>query len=100
MEEPNGTLQVQVGRPLYVPCLAAAAAELRPTIEWVKLANLEVPKQREPSLKSVGHELRLNSVKPEDAGTYECRASNGLDEDLVARVNVSVLGKYQAKSSR
>lgn len=38
-------------------------------------------------------ELRFSSISPSDSGTYECRVSNGVEEDLVTRIKLTVKGK-------
>lgn len=41
----------------------------------------------------LGPELRFIPTRPEDGGHYECRARNGIEKDLVASIEVKVLGK-------
>lgn len=78
MAEPKDT-EIGAGKPVHIACLAEGSPE--PTIQWSKDG---IP---------VGSELRFVSVSQQDAGLYECRARNGADEDLVARIRLSVLGK-------
>lgn len=42
-------------------------------------------------------ELRIESTTTNDGGIYICRASNGVDDDLVAKIRVDVKGKYKRK---
>lgn len=76
-------VDIGLGKQLHVPCLADAVP--KPTIEWTRLGQ--------GRRDSIGNELRFDSVKQQDDGYYECRAKNGLEEDLVARIKLSVLGK-------
>lgn len=83
ISEPKDT-ESPVGKPIYIPCLADGLP--KPTIEWTKLEGDES--------KVVGSELRVGSTSVGDAGYYECRAKNGVDEQLVTRIRLDVLGKY------
>lgn len=73
---------VSVGSQLTIPCVADGSP--KPTIEWLKVGDEN---------NSFGIELNFRSVGIEDAGYYECRAKNGLDKDLLARIKLDVLGK-------
>ena len=42
----------------------------------------------------VGPELHFLSVREQDSGEYECRARNSVEKDLVSRIKIRVLGKY------
>lgn len=53
-------------------------------IEWTKLGD---------DHEMIGSELRFSSVGMRNAGYYECKAKNGLDEDLIAKIKLDVLGK-------
>lgn len=81
--EPND-IDIGVGKSAYIPCKAIGSPE--PTIEWYRVGEKS---------ESLGSELRFTSVIQQDAGYYECRARNGQDEDLVARIKIGVLGEYQ-----
>lgn len=83
ISKPNDTV-VSIGRPLYVACDAEGSPT--PRITWKK-----GPDQGQDGFGF--HELRFGSVSLADAGNYECRASNGVDEDLVARIKLDVKGK-------
>ena len=83
--EPKGSLEVPVGKPLLVPCIADG--QPAPRVGWSKLDS------DADQARQLGHELRFGAVSQEDSGLYECRATNGAEEDLVARVNITVLGK-------
>lgn len=63
----------------------------KPRIEWRMEGASEV---------FSGPELHFNSLKQDDAGFYECRATNGVDRDLVARMELKVLGKYEKTFSK
>lgn len=84
--EPKGQLKVQVGRPLHVPCVADGQPAPRTT--WTKLEG------DTPVATQLGHELRFNAIGQDDSGLYECRATNGVEEDLAARIRLDVLGEY------
>jgi len=84
IEEPPAALETRVGRQLLVPCKASGQPE--PEISWTKL---DQDKEQE---RFVG-ELIFNSITEKDAGTYECRARNRVETDLVSRTNLTVLGK-------
>lgn len=84
ISEPKGDLQVKVGKPLHVPCVADG--QPAPKTTWTRLDD-------STPARMLGYELRFNAVSQEDSGLYECRATNGAEEDLVARVNLTVLGK-------
>lgn len=75
----------RVGQPVHIAC--EADGQPSPKIEWYKLISNT---HREP----FGRGLNFHSVAQADAGQYECVASNGQDEDLVARVDLDVLGEY------
>lgn len=81
--EPS-SLQVPVGKPVQLPCVAEGSPS--PKIEWRKLDD--------PAGDGyLGSNLRFLSIEQKDAGNYECRATNGVDEGLSARIRVDVLGK-------
>lgn len=86
--QPNDT-QVSVGNPLFIPC--SAEGQPTPKVLWRKIDSSS--DDRQPSSISEFPELNFQSVKPTDSGTYECRASNGHDDDLIARVQLIVRGK-------
>lgn len=77
---------MSVGKPLYVPCKAIGSPDA--TIDWRKVGDDSV---------TLGSELRFASTNQQDAGYYECRAKNGNDKDLVARIKVGVMGKYLSR---
>lgn len=76
-----------VGKPLFVPCSASGQPPAQVT--WTKLTS----DNRTDQARSLGSELRFNAISQVDSGLYECRASNGVEKDLVSRVRVNVLGK-------
>ena len=78
-------MRVPVGRPVHIPCLAEGNPV--PKIEWRKI----VASNEEHEV--LGANLRFSSIEQRDSGTYECRASNGIDEDLLSRITLDVLGK-------
>ena len=78
-----GDIEIGVGKPLHVPCIAGGSPE--PSIEWTRVGDEKTG--------FVGRELRFVSVSQQDAGYYECRAKNGVEKDLVARMKLNVLGK-------
>lgn len=76
-------LNTRVSQPVHIAC--EADGQPSPKIEWFKLkAN-----RRDP----FGRILNFHSVSQEDAGQYECVASNGQEDDLVSRVKLDVLGE-------
>lgn len=81
-----GDVEVPVGKSLMIPCAAGGGGS--PTVSWSRLDEGR-------SSSFYGPELRFNPVKQDDAGYYECRASNGVDKDLVSRIKLNVLGKYR-----
>lgn len=84
LKEPEDA-RVPVGKSVYIPCIADGIP--RPTIEWTRLGD------GEQSIWYPQAELRLGSVSQNDSGSYECRARNGVDKDLIRRVELEVLGK-------
>ena len=80
-------VEISAGKYLYIPCSADGHPE--PKIMWTKL-NDEGTSQAD---QDFGRELRIDSVKESDSGTYTCRASNGGDDDLVSRIKIDVRGK-------
>lgn len=76
-------MEVPVGRHLHIPCLADGSP--KPTMEWTKLGGQES--------QLIGTKLEFTSIQRDDAGQYECRAKNGVEKDLVAMVELNVLGK-------
>lgn len=68
---------------MSIPC--AANGFPKPTIKWYKIGNQSV---------LFGPELSFASIEQQDAGYYECRASNGVEKDLVSGIELKVLGKY------
>ena len=74
---------MSVGKGVHVPCKATGSPEAQ--IRWTKM---------DESNSQVGRELKFDSVTLKDAGVYECRASNGVEKDLIARVSLKVMGKY------
>lgn len=66
-----------------------------PQIHWFKIDDDELGSAAvaPESRANLGPELRYSSVEPQQGGTYECRASNGAEEDLVTRLKLNVLGK-------
>ena len=69
-----------------------------PRMEWYKISQNEddsvfAAVASGATRSNLGPELRYSSVEPQQGGTYECRASNGAEEDLVARLKLNVLGK-------
>lgn len=72
---------------MLIPC-SATAGDSPPVVSWTRFDNEGKP-------VNYGSELRFNSVKQDDAGYYECRASNGADKDLVSKIKLDVLGKYR-----
>ena len=78
-----GDVEIGVGKPLHIPCRADGSPE--PSIEWTRVGS--------KGTEFVGPELRFSSISQHDAGYYECRAKNGVEEDLTSRIKLSVLGK-------
>lgn len=62
-------------------CLAAGIP--LPTIQWFR-GDTQV---------GAGQMLTLDGVGADEAGTYVCRASNGVGVDAVALAQLSVFGK-------
>lgn len=79
------SIQVSAGKPLRVPCLAHGQPE--PRMEWRRVDS------GPGGGHLIGSDLYFDSVKPADAGEYECRATNGVEKDLVSRIKMDVLGK-------
>lgn len=75
-------MEAHLGKPLHVPCSASGLPE--PKIEWTKV---------EENGPLLGGELRFGAISQQDTGVYECRAKNGVEQDLVARTKLTVLGK-------
>ena len=78
-------METSAGKPVYVAC--SAEGQPVPRIEWTKVGEDNRASQ------FFGPELRFNSIGQSDAGFYECRATNGAEKDLVARIKIDVLGK-------
>lgn len=76
-------LEVSVGKPVKIPCEAEGLP--RPAIKWKKLGDKE---------EGLNSNLQFSAITQQDAGYYECTASNGDDNNLVARIKLNVLGKY------
>lgn len=93
--EPSAELRVPVGKQVHVPCLAEGNPQ--PRIEWIRLNsnrnNNNNNNDGGGNQQPLGSELRFSQISQGDAGYYECHASNGVEEDLVARVKLEVLGK-------
>ena len=70
------------GKPVHVAC--SADGQPAPKIEWTKVGETS---------QFYGPELRFGSIGQSDAGFYECRAKNGVEKDLVAKIRINVLGK-------
>lgn len=85
--EPKGILDVKVGRPLRVPC--TANGQPPPKIDWIKLDD----ESRTTGRRTFGGSLEFNAIGQDDGGFYECRASNGVEKDLMSRIKLNVLGK-------
>lgn len=77
-------VQVPANQRVHIACSADGAP--KPTIEWRKMAD-------SGDVKHLGSQLGFASIRPEDGGLYECRAKNGIEKDLVARIEVKVMGK-------
>lgn len=88
IEEPHD-VEVKAGKPLDVPCTADGSPS--PTIEWFRHGESD-------GSRPLGSHLRVYSASPDDTGVYECRAKNGAEPDLVARIKINVLGKYHLVS--
>ena len=82
IQEPRD-VETSVGKSLHVVC--SASGQPAPQIQWTRV---------DAKNQFIGPELSFNSIAVEDAGEYECRAKNGVEEDLVRRIRVNVLGKY------
>uniref|UniRef100_A0A6G1SAW7 Contactin-2 n=1 Tax=Aceria tosichella TaxID=561515 RepID=A0A6G1SAW7_9ACAR len=88
LERPKDEIEVPIGKQLQVPC--TASGQPAPKIEWTRLDGNEQGRQMRHLL---GSELRFNVISQQDSGLYECRASNGMDKDLVSRFRLVVMGK-------
>ena len=84
LKEPKD-VQVSVGR-RQLELVCDAEGFPAPKIEWTKVDD---PNRQFGS----SNVLHFNSVGQSEAGEYECRASNGVDSDLVKRIKLQVLGK-------
>jgi len=82
-------VEARVGESLQVPCKAGGQPPA--LIEWHRLRSQDLESSSNDSY--LGGELSFNSLKPNDTGIYECRAKNGIEKDLVARLSLKVLGK-------
>lgn len=82
IQRPKNTV-VSVGRSIFLPCQAEGSPQ--PKVYWRKLS------QDRSDLEF--HELRFNSITMQDGGTYECIATNGVDENLIVRIQLDVKGK-------
>lgn len=91
LSEPND-LQASVGKSLHIPCLAEGNP--MPKVNWYKNYSNLSARDKQQQQNSLGPELSFNPLKPNDGGEYECRASNGVEEDLVKQIKLDVLGKY------
>ncbi|KAI1289798.1 Hemicentin-2 [Halotydeus destructor] len=81
MKEPADMISA-IGKDVTVECRASGSPS--PAINWFKLnhdANQQI---------SQGEQLKIQSVKQEDVGNYECVADNGVDEPLKKRFKLSV----------
>ena len=67
----------------------SADGQPAPKIEWTKLGA----GNDDEKSQYFGPELRFASISQSDAGFYECRARNGVEKDLVAKIKIDVLGK-------
>lgn len=76
-------VDISAGSSAHIACSADGLPE--PRVEWTKVGD--------QGNQFIGSELRFGSVRPDDAGYYECRAKNGVEKDLVTRIKVNVLGK-------
>lgn len=74
-----------VKKAVHIPCLAEGVP--KPNIEWRKISNSGTEDE------ILGSSLRFSSIEQKDAGYYECKASNGVEEDLRSRIRLDVLGK-------
>lgn len=83
VEKPNDIV-VSLGKQVEIACKAVGSPQ--PKIYWKRLDS-----EQDITIESSILQLRSTSLK--DKGLYECRASNGFDEDLVARVQLDVRGK-------
>lgn len=81
LSEPND-IQASVGKSLHIPCLAEGNP--MPKVSWYKNRDKQ---------NSLGPDLTFNPLRPSDGGEYECRASNGVEEDLIKQIKLNVLGK-------
>lgn len=84
ISEPTN-IQAPAKKAFHIACLAEGVPE--PTIEWRKIAS----SGEEDTI--LGSSLGFTSIERGDAGYYECKASNGVEEDLRSRIKVDVLGK-------
>ena len=81
--QPAGSLQLQLGQPLTLRCLASG--DPQPTVTWRKVGAEGVQEM------SGGQEvLEVAAVRREDEGTYSCLASSSAGE-VEERVQVLVL---------
>lgn len=101
VSQPNDT-EISVGQSLLIPCIGDGNP--KPKVVWKKIDSNEHDdddhnknsNQQENNYDSIAMEqteLRFPSVSIKDSGTYECRITNGLEEDLVTRIKLLVRGK-------
>lgn len=85
LKKPNNTI-VSIGKPVVIPCEAEGSPQ--PKINWKRLDQ-----NNDHHRISENSELRFNTISIEDSGIYECTATNSVDEDLIARIQLEVRGK-------
>lgn len=83
IQRPIDTI-ASVGKPVAIACQADGSPQ--PKVLWKRLDSPQ-------DLAIEFRELQFREVSLQDKGLYECRATNGADEDLIARVQLDVRGK-------
>lgn len=82
LQKPVDTI-VSVGKSVALACEAEGSPQ--PRVFWKRLDLQE----NAPELS----QLQFKSISLDDKGLYECRSTNGIDEDLIARIQLDVRGK-------
>lgn len=95
------SLKVSLGKSVKVPCQARGSPT--PTIKWRKVDSVQYHHQtnsnKQQQQQQLGAELSIASVGQQDAGLYECTASNQLDSELSAIISLEVVGKFSFVST-
>ena len=80
-------VQAPVGSSVQISCSAEGSP--KPTIEWTRKSD------EGETIGFPQSDLQFSFLSQNDSGTYECRARNNLDKDLVRKIKLDVLGKYK-----